>query len=218
MLRSRIITEVKTVKVILLTPILWCALNWTLTCGQYFPPHTESVAEGITAFHEHESREFLARINEPPLSEFTKDADAEVYQMTIFPSWGDTILVRVQRQGGVYSLSGRRLEGQAGFEQGKLVEAKDFKLNADDSITLKRLLQNLNFFRLSKDDNVRGTDGDEWFLEGVSQGKHHIVQRWCASSCNPEKRGLKAFLNLCKFLVDKSTLSQRPRNKGRKLI
>jgi hypothetical protein len=81
MLGSRIITEVKTVKVILLTPILWCALNWTLTYGQYFPTHTESVAEGITAFHEHESREFLARINEPPLSEFTKDADAEVYHL-----------------------------------------------------------------------------------------------------------------------------------------
>jgi hypothetical protein len=75
--------------------------------------------------------------------------------------------VRVQRHGSVYSISARRLDGQAGFEQGKLVEVKDFELNTEDSKTLKQLLQNLNFSQLSRKDDIRGFDGDEWILEGV---------------------------------------------------
>jgi hypothetical protein len=117
-------------------------------------------------------------------------------------------------------LSARRLGGQAGFDPGKLAEAKDIALSADDSKPLDVLIQNLNFFQFPTDDGVIGVDGDEWILEGVSQGKYHVAQRWCASEqhYNPQKRGLAAFLAFCKFLVDKSTLSQRPTNKGHRLI
>lgn len=99
-----------------------------------------------------------------------------------------------------------------------MVEAQDFDLSADDSNALGVLIQNLNFFQLSTNDDVRGFDGDEWILEGVSQGKYHLVHRWCAPFYNPKKRRLTAFLALCRFLVDKSTLCERPKNKGHKLI
>lgn len=98
--------------------------------------------------------------------------------------------------------------------------ATDVELDADDSKTLDALIQDLSFFHLPTDDDkgVIGFDGDEWIIEGVSQGKYHVVQRWCAADYNPEKRGLKPFLALCKFLIDESALSERPRNKGHKLI
>jgi hypothetical protein len=136
----------------------------------------------------------------------------------ILPTWGNSIVVRAQRHGDLYSLSARRLDGQAGYDPGKLVEAKDIELSADDSKGFAVLIQNLDFFRLPTDDDVKGFDGDEWIIEGVSQGKYHIAQRWCAKDCNPEKRKLTAFLAFYKFLLDKSTLSERPKNKGAKLI
>ena len=101
---------------------------------------------------------------------------------------------------------------------GKLVEAKDFDLSEGDSKALKRLIQNLVFFQLSTDDGVNGEDGDEWLFQGVAHGQYHFAKRWCASSYNPDKRGLRDFLKLCGFLVDKSALSERPKNKGHKLI
>jgi hypothetical protein len=64
--------------------------------------------------------------------------------------------------------------GEAGFEIGKLAESKDVSLSADDSKTLAELIQNLTFFRMPTDDDVRGTDGDEWIIEGISQGKYHV--------------------------------------------
>jgi hypothetical protein len=75
----------------------------------------------------------------------------------------------------LYSLSARRLDGQAGYEPGKLVESKDVALDADDSKTLAALIQNLNFFQMSTEDDVRGADGDEWIIEGVSHGKYHVA-------------------------------------------
>jgi hypothetical protein len=100
-----------------------------------------------------------------------------MYRLTILPAWGNSVTVRVQRHGDLYSLSARRLDGQAGFEPGKLVEAKDVALGADDSEALALLIQNLNRFQMSTEDDVTGADGDEWIIEGVSQGKYLVAAR-----------------------------------------
>jgi hypothetical protein len=189
-----------------------------LAGGSYFPIRTKAGSEGLTAFESDWYGKSLKRMNEPRLPALVKDVNADIYRMMILPTWGNSFVVRVQRHGDLYSLSARRLDGQAGYDPGKLVEARDTELSADDSGTLGVLIQRLSFFQLSTADDIYGEDGDEWIIEGVSQGKYHVVQRWCASSYNAEKRKLTAFLALCRFLLDKSTLSERPKNKGRKLL
>ena len=205
-------------KVMILMLVLGCAMTSTFADDSYFPIRTKAGEEGVTALESQLFGLLLGQMQEPPLRELAKDVNAEVYRMMILPTWGNSILVRVQRSGTVYSLSARRLEGKAGFERGKLVEAKDFELGTEESRALERVLQNLGFFQLATDDGVLGTDGDQWILEGVSQGKYHVAMRWCASSYKPDERGLKAFLDLCRTLVDQSTLSERPKNKGHRLI
>jgi hypothetical protein len=203
---------------IVLVSALMCATVPAVADDSYFPIKTKASGEGVTEFQSKWYGQALERMNEPRLAEFAKDVNADVYRITILPTWGNSIAVRVQRHGESYSLSARRLDGQAGYDSGKLVESKDTALGANDSKTLAVLIQNLNFSQMSSEDGVRGTDGDEWIIEGVSQGKYHVAVRWCAPSYNPGKRKLTAFLALCKFLVDKSTLSERPKNRGHKLI
>jgi len=193
-------------------------MTLAFTDDSFFPIKTKAGDEGLTMSEAEWYGKSLERMKEPRLPDFTKDVNVDVYRMMILPTWGNSIVVRVQRHGKLYSLSARRLDGQAGYDPGKLVEAKDIDLSADDSNALETLIQNLYFFQLSTNDDVRGFDGDEWILEGVSQGKYHVVQRWCAQSYDPKKRRLTAFLALCRFLLDKSTLSERPKNKGHKLI
>jgi hypothetical protein len=206
------------VKTIILILALWCATALAFADDSYFPIKTKADGEGVSAFESKWYGKSLERMNEPRLPEFTKDVSADIYRIMILPTWGNPIVVRVQRHGELYSLSARRLDGQGGYDPGKLAESKDIELGADDSKTLGGLIQNLNFFQLSTEKDIYGHDGDEWIIEGVSRGKYHVVQRWCASSYNPEKRKLTAFLALCQFLLDKSTLSERPRNKGHKLL
>jgi hypothetical protein len=209
---------VNPVKGIVLVSALWFVTALAFADDSYFPIKTKAGGEGVTAFEAKWYGKSLERMNEPRLPEFVKDVSAEVYRIMILPTWGNPIAVRVQRHGELYDLSARRLDGQGGYDPGKLVKAKDIELGADDSKSLALLIQNLNFFQMPTNDDVMGMDGDEWIIEGVSQGKYHIAVRWCADSYDPEKRKLSAFLALCKFLVDKSTLSGRPKNKGHKLI
>jgi hypothetical protein len=205
------------VKAIILVS-LCCTTALAFADDGYFPIKTKAGGEGVTAFESRWYSKSLERMHEPRLPEFVKDVNADVYRIMILPTWGNSIVVRVQRHGELYSLSARRLDGQAGYDPGKLVEAKDIELGTGDSKALAVLIQNLDFFQLPTDDDVRGFDGDEWIIEGVSQGKYHVAQRWCAQSYDPKKRKLTAFLGLCRFLLDKSTLSERPKNKGHKLI
>lgn len=205
-------------KSLFLAPVLSLALTWAATDGPYFPIKTKAGGEGVTAFEAQWYAKSLRRMKEPPLPDLTKDVNAELYRLMILPTWGNPIVVRIHKRGELYSLSARRLDGQGGYDPGKLVEAKDFELNSDDSKALEQLIGNLNFFELPTDDEVFGHDGDQWVLEGVAHGKYHVATRWCPSSYNPDKRGLKSFLELCTFLMDKSGLSQGPKNKGRKLL
>jgi hypothetical protein len=205
-------------KSLTLITTLLSAMVLAVADDSYFPVKTTASIEGITEVQSRMYGRHLERMKEPRLPEFARDVNADIYRVTILPTWGNAIAVRVQKRGELYGLSARRLDGQAGFGTGELVESKDVSLSADDSKTLTELIQNLHFFQMSTNDDIRGFDGDEWIIEGVSQGKYHVAVRWCASSEEPKKRDLKPFLALCKFLVTKSTLSERPKNKGRKLI
>jgi hypothetical protein len=203
---------------IILISTLWWATALAFADDSYFPIKTKAGGEGVSAFESNWYGKALERMNEPRLPGFTKDVNADIYRIMILPTWGNPIVVRVQRHGELYTLSARRLDGQGGYDPGKLVEAKNIELGADDSKTLAALIQNLNFFQLSTEDDVMGADGDQWIIEGVSQGKYHVAVRWCADSYEPEKRKLTAFLALCRFLFNKSALSERPKNKGHKLL
>lgn len=213
-------------KAIILALALWCAAGLAFADDAYFPIRTKAGGEGVTAFESEWYGKSLERMNEPRLPAFVKDVNAEVYRIMILPNYVNPIVVRVQRHGELYSLSARRLDGQGGYDPGKLVEAKDIELGAHDSKSLAVLIQNLNFFQLPSDNGGATPDGDAWILEGVSQSKYHVAVRWCVDSCEPgwcadsyepEKRELTAFLALCRFLLDKSTLLERPETKGRKL-
>jgi hypothetical protein len=184
----------------------------------YFPVSKKAGDPGISEFEAQWYGKSLARMNEPRLTEASKDAKAFVFRLTILPTWGNPIAVRAQRLDGEFTLFARRLDGHGGFDPGKLAEQKEAKLSPNDSKTLDSLRSDLKFFQMPIDDHTRATDGEEWVLEGVNDGKYHVVQRWCASTCDPQKRGLDPFLALCRFLVDKSTLSERPKNRGHELI
>jgi len=89
-------------KTILLVSALWCALTLVLTDDSYFPIKTKDGGEGVTAFEAQWYGKSLERMKEPRLPELAKDVNAEAYRMTILPTWGNSIAVRVNRRGELY--------------------------------------------------------------------------------------------------------------------
>lgn len=184
----------------------------------YFPIKTQVEDGGVSAFEANWYGKSLERMKEPSLLESKQNTKAVIYRFMILPTWGNPISIRVWKDGKIYNLSARRLDGQGGYDPGILIEQKDVKLSEKDSKALDTLIANLNFFQMQTNEEVIGSDGDKSILEGVLNGKYHIVQRWCAFSHETKKRGLERFVALFKFLIDKSTLSETPKNVGYEIL
>ncbi|SRR5258708_39905557 len=178
----------------------------------YFPVRKSNGDAGLTAFEVQWYSKSLARMKEPKLPEMAKDKKVIAYRLTILPPWGNPIAIRIQKEGDVYLIFSRRLNGEGGYDPGKLVEQKKAKLANSDASALESLLVALRFFEMPTEDRFRMSDGDEWVLEGVSDGRYHVINRCCPSDGSRRDRGLEPFLALCRFLIEKSGLSERPKS------
>src|SRR6266480_2292376 len=73
---------------ILLVSALLCATASAVADDSYFPIKTKTGGEGVTEFESKWYGQSLERMKEPRLPEFAKDANAEVYRITILPTRG----------------------------------------------------------------------------------------------------------------------------------
>jgi hypothetical protein len=178
----------------------------------YFPVKKADGDAGLTAFAAQWYSKSLARMKEPRLPEMAKDKTVIAYRLTILPTWGNPIAIRIQKEGDVYLISSKRLDGDGGYDPGKLVEQKNAKLANADASVLEALVVALRLFEMPTEDRFAMSDGDEWVLEGVSDGKYHVINRCCPSGGSPRDRGLEPFIALCRFLIEKSGLSERPKS------
>lgn len=185
----------------------------------YFPiTEDRKKGNGVSAFESEWYGKSLRIMNEPNLQEAVVRPEAAVYRLTILPTWGNAITVRAEQQGNIYQLISSRLDGQAGFDPGKLAEQERVILSVADSQALDALISKLRFFQQPSGEEVLGEDGDQWILEGVQGGKYHVIRRWSASTYDPEKRKLGDFLALSRFLIDHSSLTDRPVNRLTELL
>lgn len=182
------------------------------------PIKTKDSQEGVSAFEAKWYGGILKRLDEENLNGRGRDEGTEVYRVMLLPTWGNPIMVRVEKKQDGFLLVSKRADGQAGYDPGKVVESKEVQLSAEDARELRQLISDTKFFEMPTKDGILGLDGDETVFEGVSNGKYHVITRWCATSHEPKKRGLAAFNALCKFLIDKSGLSERPQNKRHRLM
>jgi hypothetical protein len=89
------------VKAIILVSALWFVTALALADDSYFPIKTKAGGEGVTAFESKWYGKSLERMNEPRLPGFVKDVNADIYRIMILPTWGNSIVVRVQRRGRI---------------------------------------------------------------------------------------------------------------------
>jgi len=184
----------------------------------YFPLKKDKADSGLSESAARWYSKCLQCMKEPQMLEMAKDQKTRMFRLTILPTWGNPIAVRVKQDGDSYLLSARRLDGDGGYDLGKLVEKNDLRLTEKDSSALNSLLASNNIFMMPTTEDVSGADGDEWVFEGVDGGVYHVINRWNVSTYETKKRGLEPFLKMCKFLIDRSGLSERPKNLGHELI
>ena len=185
----------------------------------YFPTIETRGAGGIGEGYAKWYSKCLKELKEPNLCSMRDDAIL-TYRFTIIPTWGNPISVRAVKLEDQYRLYSRRLNGEGGYKPGRLVETNDVLLSDMEANSLDVLIASANLFAMPTEEVgiIVGTDGEQWILEGVSKGKYHVIHRWCASTYKPNERGLSEVLKLCGFLIDKSGLSERPKNLGNEIL
>lgn len=154
----------------------------------------------------------LKSLGEPRLNSRPTSATHEIYRLTIIPTWGNSISIRLTKSNSVYTVASRRLDGEGGTgNPGKLAESRDSMLTDKDSRVFEQLFSAMDIFKMPAVEDYEMNDGDRWILEAFIVGRYHFIDRCCISAGDPKKRGTVPFITLCKFLVERSQLSDPPR-------
>jgi hypothetical protein len=91
--------------------------------------------------------------------------------------------VRVERTGSAMNLFVRRLSGSGGYDPGELIFKGSMELDLARWCTFMAKLERANFWNEPLDkDYDSGNDGAQWILEGVREGRYHVVDRWSPRS------------------------------------
>jgi hypothetical protein len=93
-------------------------------------------------------------------------------------------------------LVAKSLSGRGGYSWGKLKKEKHRKLSKKEWLRLLQLIQEASFWTAAivekeAEPNEKGEmiiclDSTAWTLEGIDDGKYHMVYRYC-----PELKGVK---------------------------
>jgi hypothetical protein len=62
-------------------------------------------------------------------------------------------------------------------------------------------LAKADFWNMQPDEPSRGLDGAEWILEGVRDGKYHMVVRWCPATESNSPQAL-AFADAARLVLE----------------
>jgi hypothetical protein len=111
------------------------------------------------------------------------------------------VSIRVEREGTILKLVAKRLDGQAGYKIGDLIEAKERTLSDEESKEIFKSAGKLGLFEIPAKEREAPeiNDGERWFLEGSQRGRFHRVERESAN-VDAEGRGLREFVKFCAFL------------------
>jgi hypothetical protein len=146
---------------------------WNAYGQQYFPPESKNQWYSDN----------LRALREPSLWETSeKDVVAEEYRFLYLRSFHHPISVRlVVNPDQTAILISKETSGKSG-KPGRLIRNRDSHLGKLRTEAFLTSLDDLSFWKLPtslvEDTNVVQLDGAQWILEGVKQGRYHIVDRW----------------------------------------
>jgi hypothetical protein len=161
----------------------------------YFPPDTLDETAVSSRSREQWYSEHLRALKESSLWDSSKNQKLQSYRFLWLRTFDHPISVRLDvQQDGTSLLTRKITNGQGGYKPGKLVVNKSRKLTKDETAWFLERVEEVGFWKLASFEKAYeigpngekleliGVDGAEWIVEGVKDGKYHVVDRW-----SPEK-------------------------------
>ena len=150
---------------------------------KYFPPDFPA------AWYEKD----LEALKEPSLWQLSKAEKTQSYRFLWLRSFHNPIAVRISVNTDGTSLLTWKMTSGATGRAGKLIQDTAFTLDSAQTSLFLEKVERSNFWKLPSVLEDRGLDGAQWIIEGMRDGKYHIVDRW--SPKDGEIRALGIFMS-----------------------
>jgi hypothetical protein len=151
----------------------------------------------------------LKALEEPSLIEWAKNPSQESYRFIWLRTFHHPVIVRLDvRTDGVGVLTAKVANGAGGYEPGKLIENTTRPLTHEQTDTFLGQVSKVGFWKLPTSENsgTTGEDGSQWIIEGIKDGKYHVVDRWTPTEGGVRELGLSLALGLAEMKVPKDEL------------
>jgi hypothetical protein len=169
---------------------------------QYFPPGILASQPKNETFVIDWYTRNLKALQEPSLWELSQKAPrAEAYRFLYLRSFDNPIAVRLVVADGGGRLFSKRASGKAGYETGHLIFNRESPLSNEATEWFLAELKYAGFWDLpTRDDSRVVLDGAQWIVEGVKQGRYHVVDRPSPDPKDPAHiLGTALMINLARF-------------------
>jgi len=151
----------------------------------------------------------LKALNEPSLLQFASKPSLESYRFVWLRTFHHPVVVRLDiRADGVGELTAKVSNGAGGYKPGQIIQNVSRPLTREQTSMFLAQLGKDKFWELPSYENSGrgGNDGSQWIVEGVKDGKYHVVDRWTPSEGPVRELGVTLALGLAELKIPKDDL------------
>ncbi len=173
----------------------------------YFPTkmfRNNSSQNGLENFKVNWYSKQLIALKEPIL--FNDTSKKEIFRFTWLRSFHNPVAIRIEKLGNDYKIFWKLCDGAGGYAPGKLIIDKQKVIDKSAWDEFIKLLDQMDFWNLSTQEEVIGADGAEWILEGKSFNQYKVVERWTPNHDS-------SYYLCCDFLINLTDLKIADRHK-----
>lgn len=153
----------------------------------YFPDKIFNERDDLNAFTDEWYSKQLSALEEPSIYEQRNDDSQQVFRFTWLRTFHHPVSIRLRiRKDGTGLLYVKMTDGAGGYEPGRIKKNLMKDIDEESVKSFQKLLNNEGFWKLPSIQEVIGCDGAQWIIEGLSNRRYHLVDRW-----SPEEGGVR---------------------------
>ncbi|MCB9174427.1 MAG: hypothetical protein H6589_07445 [Flavobacteriales bacterium] len=128
------------------------------------------------------------------------------YRFTWLRTFHNPIAVRIDNNNGQILLTWKECDGAGGYEPGKIIVDKQKKISEAKWQEFQKMISQIDFWKMPSTSNeILGTDGAQWILEGINEGKYHVTDRWTPRGSD--------YAKCCEYLIELTDIKIKEKEK-----
>lgn len=137
---------------------------------------------------------YLLAFDEPVLCD---SLPMKVFRFTYIRSFDPAVVLRIENKDDTITIYWKIVNNENGNKSEMNIERQSKKLSISDWKSLENKLKKINFWNLpTQGEDIIGTDGSQWVLEGKIGKEYHVVDRWCGGKIT----------SVCKAMIELTDL------------